>query len=61
MHCLRRIGLAMSVLALSVPATTRADSNVPSGSTNPNMAKPASGHKHRRNVFGREILCTDCQ
>lgn len=61
MHCLRRIGLAMTVLALSVPAATRADSNVPSGAASPSTAKPASGHKHRRNVFGREILCTECQ
>ena len=60
MRCLARIGLAALGLAFALAAPTigRADYPAPAGAPGPG---PQAQHQHRRNIFGQEVLCTDCQ
>jgi hypothetical protein len=49
---LARIGLALIGLSLAAPTAIWAD---------PPVKSNAPRHKHKRNIFGREQLCPDCQ
>jgi hypothetical protein len=57
MHRLVRMGLAALGLAVSAPTVGWAQQATPSS---PPSASSVPTHKHPRNLFGKEILCTEC-
>lgn len=61
MHCLARNGLAALGLALAAPSFGWAqqdhESPQPEAKTDPGRPQ----HRHRRTLFGGEILCAECQ
>jgi hypothetical protein len=61
MHCLARIGLAALGLALAAPTVGWAQQNDVSPGAEMKPTPNGPQHRHRRTLFGREILCPDCQ